>query len=235
MLGPRNNEINWSYPFELIDEENTAYALLSQEDRILVDNMRYSLALDNASSVHFLDDYGCSLATSKLGEQVFQLYSAEYDLRFKSDICRIAALYLEGGIYNDDDQINYRPIMPWLKQQTTFAGVQTDLDANVMANSFLAATPCHPTIRLILQWMLKARQPGVDILKPDGLLGPRCTRYAVKEVEDKNYSALINTTQLLRETQLRFIGMHPDRYGHQCTFGFYDPHDNNTIYACSRV
>ena len=69
------------------------------------------------------------------------MFDREYDLRFKSDFCRSAVLYLEGGIYNDDDQINYRPITTWLKDSTAFASAQSD-DSRLFSNSFMAATPC---------------------------------------------------------------------------------------------
>merc|ERR1711964_804381 len=122
--------------------------------------MRYTLSINNATSVHYHDELSCMIALAKIDKKLVRIFGDEPDLRFKSDICRSAALYLEGGIYNDDDQVNYRPIIPWLKDTTHFAGVQTDHELRLFANSFIAATPCHPLLRRHLDLILKVKTPG---------------------------------------------------------------------------
>jgi len=235
LLGPRNKMINKSMPLDLISDTSPEYAMMDQENRLLIDNMRHTLVLNDAASVNFLDDTACTDATLKISKLYNELYENESDLRYKSDMCRLAAVYLQGGLYMDDDQVNYLSTVAWLKKTTSYASVKTDYDETYMMCSFMAATPCHPVIGLAMKWVIQARTGHEDILKPDGLLGPRVNRLAFDEVEKTNPAWLANS-QLLKEGYLneRFE-KHPYRYGHHCDMGYYDPEDNNTIHACSRV
>jgi len=216
---------------------------LGQEERLLLDNMRHTLAINNATSVHFHNELSCVIALEKIDKELLRIFRAEGDLRFKSDICRAAALYLEGGVYNDDDQINYRPVFPYLKNDTTFGSVQADHELRAFVNSFIAVTPCHPLMKQHLELLRDVRTPGnpaVHIIEPDGLIGPLTLAEAYVRHFNLGHgvrftSSAENGTQLLHETRLGLLNStKPNRNGHNCEFGFYDPEDEEAIYACTR-
>jgi len=253
VLGPRASFIRKELPLSVVTPDTKEYQALGQYERLLIDNIRYTITLNNATSVHLHDEVSCEVALAAIDKQMLVMYHREGDVRFKSDICRAAVLYLEGGVYNDDDQINYKPVFPYLKQNTTFASAQCDHELTAFASSFVAATPCHPLIREQLELMKAVRKPGIkvndpilDIIMPEGLLGPHTLAVAYERqfglTRNTTFvSSVVNGTQLMREARLglvkTWLADEADRNlrnGKPCEFGYYDPDDGQAIYACSR-
>lgn len=234
VIEDRSNWINWSFPYQLIDAGSPIYKRLTQEEQLLIENMRYSLIKNDAFSVHFLDTMACISACRQMSKGLLRLYLAEGDLRYKSDICRVAALYLEGGYYFDDDMLSYRPVIPLIKDDTEFATAKSISDA-LYFQSFMASTPCNPIMKRNAEMLEEARQPKPHP-KYDGLLGPRTLKLAMDEVTQSG-QVKKSHTQLFQESSYnpgdsRYEKV-PDRGGHQCGLVVYDPATKKTPF-CSR-
>lgn len=223
--------INASNPSQLITPESREYKDLDAESQLLIENMRYSLALNEAESVHFLDDTGCRHALEKADPRLLPLFEKEVDLRYKSDICRIAALYNEGGYYFDDDMHSYYAVPPILQKDTRFATARgVSPDGREFFQSFMASTACHPILKRNIELLVAARQPDAP-KKYEGLLGPVTLRLAWDEVNADH-------TQLMQEIVASpASGTYeapPGRNGHRCVFVVVDPSSKKTVF-CSRM
>jgi len=222
--------INSSHPYSLISADSPAYKNLTQLEQLLIENVRNTLVINNASSVHFLDTAACESATSKISQALLDVYRHEADLRFRSDICRVAALYWEGGYYFDDDMVAYRPIVPLIHDSTEFASVKA-VESGLFFQSFIAASPCHPVLRRNLEMFIEARRPDAP-KKYDNLLGPVTLQLAYDELQPKK-------AQLFQESRYDPRGVEPsmliaDYNGFECEFAVHDEVTRNLLF-CSRI
>jgi len=220
--------INTSFPFELISNSHPSYKKLTQEEQLLIENMRHALIINNATSVHFLDNVACASATAQISQELLRLFLAEADLRYKSDVCRVAALYLEGGYYFDDDMLSYRPVIPLIRDDTEIATAKS-ISKDLYFQSFMAATPCHPLLRRNADLLVEAKKPNFP-KKLDGLLGPRTLKVAFDELKPK-YAQLFQESGY--DPRSRSYESIPTRNGHQCGLVVYDPVSKKTPF-CSR-
>jgi len=217
--------INWTHPFELISSSSPQYLELELEEQVLIENVRNTLRLNNPSSVHFLDTYACESATMKISKEFLEIYKGQPDLRYRADICRVAALYLEGGYYLDDDMLSYQPVQPLINKDTDFASV-LGADKATFFQSFMAATPCHPVLKRNIEMMLEASRPDPPEQYLNGaFLGPVTLKLAYDEVKPSN-------AQLFHEDRCDPVGLEGiydfapwhkmETFEHSCEFCVYD-------------
>lgn len=223
--------INASSPSQLISADSIEYKQLDGYEQLLIENMRYSLALNEAESVHFLDDSACRYAIEKADPLLLAIFHGESDIRFKTDICRIAALYNEGGYYFDDDMHSYSPVTSVIQEDTRFATARgVSPDGKEFFQSFIASTPCHPILKHNLEMLVAARMPNAPP-KYAGLLGPVTLKLAWDEANASH-------TQLLQEIsynpQNKSYEPEPSRNGHSCEFAVIDPATKKMLF-CSRI
>merc|ERR1719161_2001931 len=217
--------INWTHPFELISSNSLEYSELELEEQLLIENVRNTLRLHKPSSVHFLDTHACESATMKISKEFLEIYKGQPDLRYRADICRVAALYLEGGYYLDDDMLSYQPVQPLINKDTDFASV-LGADKVTFFQSFMAATPCHPVLKRIIEMMLEASRPDPPEQYHHGaFLGPVTLKLAYDEVKPSN-------AQLFHEDRCDPNGLEDiydfapwhkmQTFEHSCEFCVYD-------------
>lgn len=73
-------------------------------------------------------------------------YAKKY--AFVSDVARLYALVMEGGLYLDTDMIFLRPLPDSFLENHAFAGIES---GNKIATSLLASEPNHPIFRYFLE------------------------------------------------------------------------------------
>ena len=71
----------------------------------------------------------------------------------RSDLFRLAYLYVNGGVYADADDMCRHAISPWLEEGPSLILLQEDLGS--IGNNFIAAAPRHPFIRAALDQVAK--------------------------------------------------------------------------------
>lgn len=181
----RGSWINSTQPFSLISRDSPEYKKLNQEERLLIDNSQHSLVMNDAESVHYHDTESCEHATARFSPEMLKIYQGEADLRFRADICRVAAMYWEGGYFFDDDMLAYQPLVPLIRDNTNFASVVA-VERDLFFNSLIAVTPCHPVMRRNAEMLIEARRPYHD-KKYDNLLGPVTLELAFNEIKPPQY------------------------------------------------
>ena len=85
----------------------------------------------------------------------------DYTVNVKSDILRLAALYIYGGIYLDTDVEVIRPLDNLLYEEC-FIGKESKYHDNDFGTAVIGAEPYHPTIAHLLEKVLD----GLDGLDP---------------------------------------------------------------------
>lgn len=227
----RSQWINMTNPSELISPDSQEYKSLDGYEQLLIENMRYSLALNKAESVHFLNDEACKYAIERADPRLVPIFEKEGDIRYKTDICRIAALYNEGGYYFDDDMHSYADVTGAIHEDTRFATARgVSPDGKEFFQSFIASTACHPILKRNIEMLVAARMPHAPA-KYAGLLGPVTLKLAWDEVA-------ANNTQLLQE--IRYDPMNktyespPWRNGHLCDYVVVDRETKKMLF-CSRI
>mmetsp|Transcript_71505 Transcript_71505/g.125118 ORF Transcript_71505/g.125118 Transcript_71505/m.125118 type:complete len:404 (+) Transcript_71505:82-1293(+) len=234
----RGQWINKTHPSQLISKDSREYVALSGSEQLIIENVRYTMAAHGMDSVHFLDDDACKHATSKWSKRFQEVYDDEADLRFKSDICRVAALYWEGGYHFDDDMVTYNPVS--LDDEVEFA-TAVGVTNKSFFQSFVAVQPCSQVLARNIELLIQARtQPVpkflVDALdKEDNLLGPITMKLAWKEFKPRH-------TKLLREIKYDptgeygkqpFRGLDKNGADYSCEFEVVDE-STKKIHFCSR-
>jgi len=232
--------INWTHPFELISSNSLEYSELELEEQLLIENVRNSLRVNDASSVHFLDTRACESATMKISKEMLEIYKGQADLRYRADICRVAALYLEGGYYLDDDMLSYEPVQPLINKNTDFASA-LGADKKTLFQSFMAATPCHPVLKRNIEMMIETMQPLLigELPPPQydngAFLGPVTLKLAYDEVKPSNAQLFTEDRCDPSNEIYDWATYHKlrDTFGHSCEFCVYDE-DTKTLPWCSR-
>ena len=120
------------------------------------DNVRRTVATLGFDDVAFYTDADClrllrDLETTDDFRNVplARSFLALQDGRIRSDVCRLAMLWREGGYYMDNDLVPLADVTRYLLPQTQFATVTTVRmfgNAPGMFNAFLAASPRHPVV-----------------------------------------------------------------------------------------
>jgi len=223
--------INSTHPYKLISVESAAYQSLTQVEQVLIENVRNTVVMNDAASVRFMDTAACESATGAFSPELLAIYRGEADLRYRADVCRIAALYWEGGYYFDDDMVAYRPIVPLIHEDTEFATVQA-VEAGLFFQSFIAATPCHPVLRRNLEMFIEARMPNPP-KKYENLLGPVTLKLAFKELLPSN-SQIFTESRYNPVLMTEPLMVLPSYNGFECEFIVYDRVTKELLF-CSRI
>mmetsp|Transcript_82332 Transcript_82332/g.156549 ORF Transcript_82332/g.156549 Transcript_82332/m.156549 type:complete len:391 (+) Transcript_82332:53-1225(+) len=230
LIEERSAWIDKSDPSRLIGKDSETYSELTGYEQLLIENMRYTIAMHDMKSIHLMDDEACIHATGKWSARLRYIYEDEADIRFKSDICRIAALYWEGGYYMDDDMVTYQPLI--LGDDTDFA-TALGVAERSMFQSYLASSPCHPILARNIELLLAARSKKVpdylqsSLREDSGLLGPVTLRLAWEEAKSIH-------SRLFHEVRHNAsYPVEPDRGGLTCEFVVVDT-SSNSLHYCSR-
>lgn len=112
-------------------------------------------AMLDSPYVWYLNDEQCQQSITAAEPQLLPYYLKERDGRYKSDVCRIAALYLKGGYYFDTDMQIIKPVT--IEPHITFVSPFEAETRGVkgLSNSFIAVAPRHPLLRLNFDVLLK--------------------------------------------------------------------------------
>jgi mannosyltransferase OCH1-like enzyme len=102
-------------------------------------------------TIDFLTDPRCREAVTQAEPRLLEYFDKEEKGAFRSDICRVADLYLKGGYYMDNDMGAVEAIV--LPDNIFFSTVLESNEQNFF-QSFLASTPGNPILRKALDVML---------------------------------------------------------------------------------
>lgn len=173
--------------------------------------------------------------SSEMMEQWFN--SPQTKGMFKSDVCRMAQLYLHGGLYLDNDvELVSSAVLNDLKGGFDLVS-SIALGGELIFQAILAAPPNHPLI-----W--RAMKISVEVLfkgrKLDGWFGPAVVQAAIEEMYNQSYrldtqSLLCKGVLLFSEVELQkdHPGMVNRTHERFCNVAVVDT--NQQLYAFSRV
>jgi len=189
-----------------VDNDQHVWDSLSDTEQAIISNTNELIKINKATSVHFYDDAECERALQPLN--LVEQFRKVKDLRYKSDICRLGALYEEGGYYFDSDMVPVAPVTVYVKPETVFTTVigggypETRFKNHSVVwapnsrrepikqffQSFMAAEKGSPIIKRAAKIILdikEGRRQGCD-----DLLGPCTLALAVKELHPEVFERL---------------------------------------------
>lgn len=104
----------------------------------------------------YMDDNDCrSFILHEFGEDWLEIFD-NYPLGvMKADLWRYMIIYIYGGVYSDLDTICNIPISSWINTNTDMV-ICIDDDNKHYAQLAFAATPNHPTLKIVLD-LIKER------------------------------------------------------------------------------
>jgi hypothetical protein len=162
-------------PMPLTTSENiprrlwfTALSPLASDGKIPIhfaDNVRqtidtYRSAWKNPDApATILGDRDCERLIEKHEPKLTKFYKAERQGMYRSDMCRIAALF-EGGYYFDLDLVVVWP--PVADNNQTFIVGRCAYKDECMLQAFIGSTPRHPVLRMILDSILDIYTGAVE-------------------------------------------------------------------------
>lgn len=178
----------------------------------------------------------CHDAITKVKPELLEHYRMEKYGPHRSDICRLAQLYLNGGYYMDNDTKILKPFV--VEGKITFSTV-IGISNIHFSQGFIAATPQHPILKIALDLTLQHYQGfhmrnGIDYSSDTGT---KILYDAYHEAIAHN-AALKDETLLLQEKILkktRYMEQVPfpvKRSINYCTAGFLF---NNEVYMLARA
>ena len=205
-----------------------------------IDTYRMAWGNPNAN-VTFLDDAKCLKMIESLEPRLIGPFRKEKGAH-KADICRVAALYLEGGYYFDLDLKAIHDVMlppPSAERDIGFVSVLEDkrvppFHDNIF-QAFLASRPRHPILRMALNLMVEYYEGTRKILGIN--MGTSTMKMAIDAVSDEDRRDVL----LLQEMQNlpKFDDWYPDLppqkgAGCCCDFIVHDP-DERKVFFWSHV
>lgn len=148
--------------------------------RLLADNVARSIRVfQRVDEVEFGDDSQCrTWIEDAHSKQLAEFFVQERDGRYKSDLCRLAQLYLRGGIYLDNDiepLADFRPELPECTSLVSVASAEGGI-----FQAFLAASDHHPAIKLAMDLTLQYYLDTLEGL-PRGPVGTAIMELALRE------------------------------------------------------
>jgi len=99
-----------------------------------------------------LDDEHCITIINNVEAKLSNPYGAEVSADMKSNICRVAALYLYGGYYFDSDLETLNAFIP--SETVTFTSAIEEPETGFF-QAFMATTTHHPILEHALQMMVQ--------------------------------------------------------------------------------
>eukprot|EP00980_Cylindrotheca_fusiformis_P001912 scaffold437_cov111-Cylindrotheca_fusiformis.AAC.10 len=105
--------------------------------------------------VLFFDSTACRIYLRRIEPRLLLPFETEPFGPYQSDICRIVALYVHGGMYLDNDVEMLKAIVvPANLQRTDFITIDAP-HKHRFTNSVIATIPKHPTLRAALDSMIE--------------------------------------------------------------------------------
>lgn len=147
-------------------------------------------AKNPSTTVSFADDVQCKQMIEKAhSKELSKAFDKAPRGMFKSDICRLAQLYLHGGHYFDNDIEITKTPTNFFAKCTSFSSVVAKNNASIF-QAYLAAAPGHPLIMLAMDRLLEAEAHRGDGTGPKKV-GPATLYGAIEEfskmkVDDPN-------------------------------------------------
>ena len=110
--------------------------------------------------VTYLNDESCIQIINQTEPELVQFFERETTGQYKADICRVVALYNEGGYYFDTDMEVVKPILlqPHITFTSPFEAIGYGQKYKGIFNSFIASAPKHPILRHTFELMLMSYQ-----------------------------------------------------------------------------
>jgi mannosyltransferase OCH1-like enzyme len=123
---------------------------LSSNLKSLIHNM---VSLNPEFEYTFMDNDECfKFIEENFDKDFFEMYkNLPLDI-MRADVWRVAVIYVNGGIYCDTDVLFYKPISPLIENEDLV--VFTESGGGV-SNFFFASKPKHPSLKSILDLMVK--------------------------------------------------------------------------------
>lgn len=151
---------------------------------------------DEKVNTTFLGTHKCHQVILQTQPQLLPYYKKETYGRHKSDICRLAQLYLKGGYYLDNDTKVLKAFR--LPDHVTFATVW-GIKKQHFAQGIIFAAPVHPILQLALNMTLDyyrethVRRPGIKYDEDSGrkILYDACHKAVADDSSLKDKSLLL--------------------------------------------
>lgn len=140
----------FNYKSNLLTEQKR-----TPEDGDLAQNVRRTIKFfPRMNEVEFADNTKCAeLIEEAHSEELAGMFNREKQGRYKSDLCRLAQLYLHGGYYFDND---LEPIADFHALVPKCAGLVTVKSAQSgIFQAFLGAVAGHPVLQLAMNMTLQ--------------------------------------------------------------------------------
>lgn len=109
----------------------------------------------NLEGVWYLNNTECFDLINRVESRLAKYFLNEKLGKYKGDICRIVALYDKGGYYFDTDMEVYADNVVILPPHITFSTVNSLGGGNSFFQSFLAAAPKHPILRINMDLLIQ--------------------------------------------------------------------------------
>lgn len=160
--------------------------------------MENAAAMNRVHELRVLGDSDCETVVATQ-PQLLHIFKSTNDMRYKSDICRLVALYISGGFYVDADQLSTYPWMELVKPSTTFLTLKTDdidprFDGQArLANGLMGSTKEHPILKRQMDMIVDmySRDPSFS----EGL-GPYTLTKAVQKGPNTSFQFFWETNLL---------------------------------------
>merc|ERR1712217_494422 len=151
-----------------IKKSNHIYWTLNAKEKAYVENVRKSVSMNRLTPVLY-DNNACEHAVKAVNLDLWDLWEKEEDRRYKSDMCRICAIYMEGGYYMDADMVSVEPVVSYVHPETEFVSALAPIAWVGFFQSFMAGMKGHPIFKLNAEIMVKKLRKGGDERE---LIGP---------------------------------------------------------------
>ena len=110
---------------------------------------------------YFMDDARCDqFMQDHFDPEFYNMYKSLPFGVMRSDVWRVAVVYVYGGIYADTDCHCHTPISNWINPEDRLV-VAVEMDNGALANFTFAAVPRHPVLLTVLEHFLELyNSPG---------------------------------------------------------------------------
>jgi Glycosyltransferase sugar-binding region containing DXD motif len=142
------HRLSFNYKTNVLESKEPAVVYKNIENTIRI----YQQAWNSTdSTVSFLTDNDCRVVLETAEPRLVPFFNNETEGQYKSDICRVADLYLHGGYYFDNDMRAIEAVV--FPDWVSFSSVLEENSMNFF-QSFLACSPKHPVLRKSMDIML---------------------------------------------------------------------------------
>lgn len=213
--------------------------LETKEPKLYYDNIQHTINMyskywaPGSTRVRFVTDDECRSIIFAVEKRLVPYFDKEPLGKYRADICRVAALYQEGGYYFDID-IEVLEVL----QLNSSVSFSTSHDANQIGffQAFIAAKKAHPVLKEACLKMLSYYENRTNL---DTWMGPSTLKgafYAVPEFQRKSVLILkeVNLDGITGEKYSKLNRPESVGKGCCCNYVVSDPKDDH-VYFWSRV